>query len=400
MMNNNYKGYFSTFPKEEYVERYKKAQKIMTSKNIDVLILTQKENIEYFAGYYTSHWTVKGLQNGVVLLYPDGDPTLVVPDFLSGTADKTTWVEDIVIHNGTHAIPRDFMNLVVDQLKAKGLLKGKRVAIEKGPEMKMGLAKEDHDILMDALADAEVVSGEDVIWGTRSIKSKREIECIKKAVSLTANAYRNLRDNYMRIGFSEVDMVRFVQTSVINNGADFMGFLNIRAGKPRYTMGDSFPHEKAVAHDGDMLILDSGAMYKGYFSDVCRVVYMGEPTKRHHEIYKMAVDAQKAGINAVKPGVKVSEVYNAVRRVLAEYNIKDTLSMCGHAYGLDLHEPPIITADCDDILQEGMVITIEPWIHDYHDLGVFAVEDTLVVTTDGHENITNLEKDELWVINR
>ncbi|SHD75973.1 M24 family metallopeptidase [Schnuerera ultunensis] len=395
-ISNNYRALFATFPKEEYIERCKKAQKIMASKDIDVMILTQKENIEYFSGYYTTHWAVKGIPNGVVLFYADEMPALVVPDFLSGTAERTSWLEDVIIHHKTHAKPRDLIHMVVDLLKTKKLL-NKRIAIEMGPEIMINLTKEDHDILMDALSDAEIVSSEDIIWGTRSIKSEREIECIRKAVASTAKAYKALKDNFLKHGVSEIDIAKYVQIKMLEYGADGVGFINFRAGRERYPMGDTYPQERTI-REGDMLVLDGGALYKGYWADICRVVHVGTPSKEHLRMHEIALNAQKAGINVVKAGTKVSEIYKAVRQILKESKVQDRLSMCGHAVGKDLHEPPILTADCDTILEEGMVITIEPWIHDYDGLGIIAVEDIVVVTAEGCENITNLEKKDLWTI--
>lgn len=397
MLKTNFRALFATFPKEEYLERCRKAQQIMIKNNIDVLILTQKDNVEYFSGYYTTHWVVKGIPNGVLLLYPQDMPTLVVPDFLSGTAERTSWLEDLIIHEKTHAKPRDLMNMVIDILSTKKLT-NKRIAIEKGPEIKMNLTKEDHDLLMQGISEAEVLSGSDVIWGTRAIKSAREIDCMKKAMYSTVEAYKDLKSNFLKPGISEIEIAKFVQIKMLEYGADGTGFINFRAGKERYRMSDTYPQNRRL-QAGDMLILDGGAMYKGYLADICRTAHVGEPTREHLKMYNIALTAQKAGINAVKPGVKASEVYKAVRHVIEkEYNIEDRLSMCGHALGLDPHEPPILTADCDTILQEGMIINIEPWIYDYDGLGVFAVEDEVIVTSDGCENITELEKEELWII--
>lgn len=396
MSKSNYRAFYATFPKEEYLERCRKAQQIMIKKDIDVLILTQKENIEYFSGYYTTHWGVKGIPNGVVLLYPQDMPTLVVPDFLSGTAERTSWLEDIVIHQKTHAIPRDLMNMVIDVITTKKLM-NKRIAIEKGPEIKMSLTKEDHDLLMGGLSDLEVVSGSDIIWGTRAIKTQREIDCMKIAVSSTAKAYKDLKDNFLKPGISEIEIAKFVQMKMLEYGGDGIGFINFRAGKERYPMADSHAQNR-VLQQGDMLVLDGGATYKGYWADICRVAYVGEPTKEHLKMYKIAVDAQKAGIDAIKAGVRAGDVYMAVREILKETGLPDRLSMCGHALGLDPHEPPILTADSDVLLEEGMIINIEPWIYDFDGVGVMAVEDELVVTADGSENITNLEKDELWTV--
>ena len=396
MSKNNYRALFATFPKEEYLERCRKAQEIMIKRNIDVLILTQKDNVEYFSGYYTTHWVVKGIPNGVLLLYPQDMPTLVVPDFLSGTAERTSWLDDLIIHQKTHARPRDLMNMVIDLLKVKKLA-NKRIAIEKGPEIKMNLTKEDHDLLMEGISEAEVVSGVDVIWGTRAIKSPREIDCLKKAVSSTVKAYKDLKNNFLKPGISEIEIATFTQIKMLEYGADGTAFINFRAGKERYRMSDTYPQDRKL-QKGDMLVLDGGAMYKGYLADICRVAHVGEPTPEHFKMYNIALTAQKAGINAVKPGVRALEVYKAVREVIKEYNIEDRLSMCGHALGLDPHEPPILTENCDTVLQEGMVINIEPWIYDYDGLGIFAVEDEVIVTSDGYENITNLEKEELWII--
>lgn len=386
---------FSEFPKSEYEKRQRKAQEIMQEKNIDGLLLTQKENIEYFSGYMTTHWGAKGFSIGAVVIPRIGDPVLIVPSFLRYTAEKTSWIKDIRGLEEAHTVPRQFSDVVLAAMKEKGLNKG-RIGIEIGRHVTVQMPLVDFDAIRSNLKSVNFVSGADIIWGVRKIKSSLEIGRIKKACNITLKAYEKLFE-VVKSGMTESDICRIFSQVVIENGGD-IGFTNIRAGPERYPMADTFPYNWKI-RKGDMLIVDAGGSYRQYKCDICRVGVVGKPSEKHQLLYETCRKAQEASLNALKPGIEAGVVFDTAMEIIKKSGIKlPILDLIGHGIGLDTHEPPVICAGVTEIIEPGMIFCIEPWIYDWYGLGVFAIEDQVLVTDEGYETLAAVEKEKLWII--
>lgn len=386
---------FSEFPESEYEMRLKKAQETMEERNIDTLLLTQKENLEYFTGYMTTHWGAKGFAIGAALIPKVGEPVLIIPSFLRYTAEKTSWVKDIRGLEASHTVPRRFPDVVITAIKEKRLDRGV-IGIEIGPHVTVQMPLVDFDKVRSSLKNAKFVSGADVIWGARTIKSHLELERIKKACEITRKAYDRLFQE-VKAGMTEQKISAIFRLAILEEGGD-VGFTNIRAGSERYPMADTFPYDRKI-RKGDMLIVDAGGAYRGYICDICRVGVVGKPTAKHKLLYETCVKAQKAGLEALKPGVKAGEVFKASMAVMKAAKVKlPVLDLIGHGIGLDVHEPPIICDGGLEVLRPETVLCVEPWIYDWYGLGVFAVEDQVVVTEKGFEVLAAVEKEELWTI--
>lgn len=195
---------FAEFPKSEYEKRQQKAQEFMEEKNIDGLLITQEENVEYFSGYMTTHWGAKGFSVGAVVIPKIGDPVLIVPSFLRYTAEKTSWIKDIRDLKEAHTVPRQFSDVVVAAMKEKELEKG-RIGIEIGHHVTVQMPLVDFDAMRSNLKGADFVSGTEIIWDVRKIKSPLEIEKIKKACSITVKAYEKLFE-MVKPGMTERDI--------------------------------------------------------------------------------------------------------------------------------------------------------------------------------------------------
>jgi Xaa-Pro dipeptidase len=164
---------------------------------------------------------------------------------------------------------------------------------------------------------------------------------------------------------------------------------------------------------GDIVMLDGGTVYRGYWSDIIRQACIGEPSKKQEELYEIARKANEAAIEAVKPGVTVHEICNVALRTVrnagfGQYLISEGV---GHALGLQIHEPPWIRSGSQEKLEPGMVITLEPCLYDtpiaeYHrykpnetglgGVGIFAVEDDVLVTESGNDVLSLMPRD-LWI---
>jgi len=257
---------FAEFPESEYQKRQRIAQKYMNENNIDGLLLTQKENVEYFSGYMTTHWGAKGFSVGALVMPSSGDPVLIVPDFLRYTAEKTSWIKDIRGLREAHTTPRQFSNVVIASIREKSLAKG-RIGIEIGRHVTVQMPLIDFDNVRSRLKETDFMDGSEIIWKARVIKSPLEIVRIKKACSITVKAYEKLFE-LVKPGMTETDISRIFSQTIIENGGD-VGFINIRAGPERYPMADTIQYHRKI-RKGDMLIVDAGGAYGRYKCDISR----------------------------------------------------------------------------------------------------------------------------------
>ncbi len=389
-----YRLKWADFPKDEYETRVRRAQELMSQEGLDVVILTSGENVEYFSGFQNGHWNSKSFPTGALLLHREKEPVLIIPRFFSGTAWSTSWVSDLAIFNEPHAAPREFGKVLVDAVRALG---GSTAVIgfERGTHLSPSWNLDDLAYVTGELARGELRSAAGVIWGTRMIKSERELERMRWLTRITDQAITTVR-NQLATGQTEVGIGTSIATEMMDLGADTTSFRNIRAGKDRYHCSDSLPQQRPLI-EGDLLIIDTGAKYGSYVTDVAYTTHIGRATSRHHEIYDVVVRAQEAAVEQCRPGVAAKEVFLAAARVIEESGLQ-SLDMIGHGIGMDLHEPVMLTPYNDEPLQAGMVLAVEPWLYDSSGLGVFALEEHVHVTEDAPEMLSSIERDSLMEI--
>lgn len=380
------------FPVSEYEARYKKAKKLMEERKIDALLLTQRENVEYFSGFLTHLWEAK-YRPFVAILPRDGNPALILPRLERVCAEKTSWIKDLRIwEDPSDTYDRILCaNLVAITVKDLGLAESK-IGVESGYDLRIGMPLRDFNFIMSSLPEAKFVDAWDVIWGCRMFKSKLEREKIKKATDITCKgteeAFRNLRS-----GMTEVDLHRLMCLGFFNNGADEIGFCNVRVSTDpwRAVMANSFAYDVKIK-DGDLLFADVGAKYGGYFADQGRMGWCGKPPAEIKKRYAAAAKATDSAIEAMAPGVKISDIFQiAVDTLRKETGEVPPMARVGHGLGMDIHEPPNVGPKMTITLEPGMIITIEPEI--FSPKGAMFAEDVIAITETGHEDYTYIKKE-------
>ncbi len=234
------------------------------------------------------------------------------------------------------------------------------------------------------LANKEIVEFDGVVEKLRECKTESEIEIIKEAVALTDAAFSHVIAN-AKPGMSELELKLMAENYHILHGAEAQSFSAIVAAGAN----GALPHASAtdyVIKEGDMITLDFGCQYKGYCSDMTRSFVLGEPTEpeiiKIHEIVKTAMLMQ---IDVVKAGVKCKDVDKVGRDYIAQMGYGDKfIHGTGHGVGLEVHEAPTVSYMSEQVLEPGMIITIEPGIY-VEGLGGVRVEQDLVVRENGCE---------------
>ena len=227
--------------------------------------------------------------------------------------------------------------------------------------------------------------------GIRIRKDASEIKGIRASASLLDTGYRDAA-RLIRPGAIERDVALSIEMALRRRGADGLAFDTIIASGPR----GALPHGKAsekVIKKGEFVVVDMGVLMDGYNSDETRTFVVGRATTRQSEIYGIVRDAQARALDAIRPGVKAGEVDAAAREHIRKSGYGKYFGHgTGHGVGLDIHEGPSIAPGNDEILVEGMVITVEPGIY-IPGWGGVRIEDMVLVKKGGYELLTKTGKD-------
>ncbi|MEM2896283.1 MAG: Xaa-Pro peptidase family protein, partial [Candidatus Bathyarchaeia archaeon] len=232
------------------------------------------------------------------------------------------------------------------------------------------------------------------IWELRMVKSKSEIERIRKACEITSKAYKKCFET-IKEGMSEIEVMRIL-----------FDFISKEGGSSPWCIMNSGPYNYDVVSwgpanfklkKGNLLWIDAGCTYKDYGSDFSRMVSIGEPSEKQKRAHRIVCKITKTCIEAIKPGVKVSHIAKLCNKEFQKEGLTITFraGRIGHGMGMMLTEPPHIAVYDETMLKPGMVITIEPGI--VADYGCFHVEENVAITEDGYEVLSTASR-ELKVI--
>jgi Xaa-Pro aminopeptidase len=230
-----------------------------------------------------------------------------------------------------------------------------------------------------------------LVMGQRMIKDAEELKLIKAAVQLGAKVY-NEALRWLKPGVVETEVAGRLEYAARRGGADGMSFETIVAGGKRGALPHGRASHAAIPKRG-FVVLDSGVILRDYCSDMTRTVHVGRVGRPEREWYAAVLEAQLAGIAAVRPGVTAGEVDEAARSVLRKAKLDRYFThSTGHGVGLEIHEPPRLGKAQTERLEPGMVITIEPGIY-VPEKGGIRIEDMVVVTAGSAEVLTPVTKE-------
>jgi len=225
----------------------------------------------------------------------------------------------------------------------------------------------------------------------RMVKSPTERERIRRSVMTNSKAFEQAVAR-VRPGMKEQDLAADLEYRMRRLGAEKPSFETIVAGGVR----SALPHAQPTAarfEKGELIVVDMGAVEEGYCSDMTRMLFLGTPGAKVKRTYKAVLEAQLAGIAAVRAGVRTAAVDAATRKVLKGYGLDGAfIHSTGHGLGLEIHEPPRLGKGDKGRLKAGMAITIEPGVY-IEGFGGIRIEDTVLVTEKGCEILTPTGKE-------
>ena len=247
--------------------------------------------------------------------------------------------------------------------------------------------------ITDALSDFAVSSDTALsrkIAALRSIKSKNELDLIKKAQALTDKTFSYISDR-IAAGRTEKEIMLDMEFFIRKEGSEGVSFDFIVVSGKNSSLPHGVPTDKKI-ETGDFVTMDFGAVVGGYRSDMTRTVAVGKADSLQTEIYNTVLDAQKAALDAIKPDAICCDVDKIARDIIANAGYGDCFGHgLGHSVGLEIHENPACNTRDTTPLKEGMIMTVEPGIYIENRFGV-RIEDMVYVTSNGIENLTKSPK--------
>jgi Xaa-Pro aminopeptidase len=230
------------------------------------------------------------------------------------------------------------------------------------------------------------VATQGLVAKLREVKDADEIRKMRRAAALGCKLFEGVLTN-LSAGETEAEIALVMELEARRAGAEAMSFETIVASGKRSALPHGRASKAKLPHRG-FVTLDFGVLLDGYCSDMTRTVHLGKATVREWDVYHSVLEAQQAGVSTVVAGARSSEVDEAARSVLKKAKLDKWFThSTGHGVGLEIHEGPRLAAKQQQVLEPGMVITIEPGVYLPGEFGV-RIEDMVLVTEKGHEVLT------------
>ncbi|MDI9644107.1 MAG: Xaa-Pro peptidase family protein [Candidatus Verstraetearchaeota archaeon] len=355
----------------DYAGRISKLASKLDDEGILAALITAPENIHYLTGAPF----VRGSAGKLLLVWKEGHATLILTELDYEEAKDS-------VAGGLELIKTNLFERPLERLRSI-LPSSSKVGYEEGA---MSAAMNDR-----IGANYVLVPLGGAIEKMREIKDKEEISMIEKAQSINDQAFEKALANF-REGMTELEIAAELEYMIRRYGGEAYAFETIVASGPRGVYPHGMPSNRRPS-GGESVVIDFGAKYGGYCSDMTRTVFFGEPKPELRKMYEAVRDAQEAAIEEVSIGVTGKELDDVARRVIGDHGYgKYFVHGLGHGVGIDIHEAPTVSASNPNPLSPGNVITIEPGVY-VPGVGGVRIEDLLVVTEGGRRNLTKFSRE-------
>ncbi len=390
---------------------------LINSKQAEGILIKHPSNVFYITGYSGEDCYLFMSKNGVANLYVDGRYyERAVNEMDNNTTgynnrnnyDKYNNINNADINHIQNYKNKNIINVkyfkepykdIASNLKSEFKLKSKNIILFESLyftyEEYLGFKKE--------LKDFKLMPAHNLMLKLRCLKTEEEIKNIKKAISIAEQsmsyAIKNIAENYISgKKITELDVANNYRINLLNFGSsEDAAFETIVLKAERSAMPHGIPLDNNIINDGkdNILLCDFGAKYNHYNSDETITLFFGTPGRKFSDIYETVYAAQQLAISSIKPGLKFCELDKIARDYIDKKGYGQYfIHSLGHGVGLDIHEYPYVSFKNEDIIQEGMVFTIEPGVY-IEGFGGVRIEDMCLVAKDGAEVLTTIKKDKI-----
>lgn len=348
------------FPEAEFRTRTARAQALMADAGLGALLLTTEPEVRYYTGFLTRFWE-SPTRPWFIVVPAAGDPIAVIPSIGAHLMGQT-WVSDIRTWQAPD-YDDDGVGLLADALR-EVVPDGEAIGVADQMESHLRMPLASLHALEGALGARRIVCDAAITRRLRLVKSAAEIEKISFAVQIADRAYDRVPE-IAGEGVPLSQIFRDFQALCLNEGADWVPYLAGAAEVGGY--GDVIsPATDAALLTGDVLMLDTGLVWDGYFCDFDRNFSVGAPSEAVADGHARLIDASDAAFALARPGALICDLFHAMNDVVnpsgTGLKAGSDAGRLGHGLGMQLTEwPSIIAADRTE-LAEGMVLTLEPGV--------------------------------------
>lgn len=380
------------FPESEFKKRTDAAQARMAEDGIDAILLTTEPEIRYFTGFLTQFWQ-SPTRPWFLLIPAHGKPIAVIPQ-IGAVCMGRTWIDDIRTWSSPQ--PEDEgLSLLAETIR-QTVWPGGKIGIAMGPETYVRVPMADWTRLKGMLHVYTCMDASPILRDLRMVKSEAEIAKIGHVCGLASGVFNRMAE-IAHVGMLETEVFRRFKIACLEAGVDDVSYLVGGAGPDGYGDIISPPTDRAIA-ERDVLILDTGCTFDGYFCDFDRNYAFGSASDSVRRAYATVWEATEAGFEAAKPGATCADLYRAMQGVMEKGGAEgNDVGRLGHGLGMQLTEWPSNRLGDETVLKPGMVMTLEPGMTFDGDKAMVH-EENLVIRESGAEWLTTRAPAEIPII--
>ena len=343
-------------------ERIKKLREELDNLSLKGMIITNPVNIRYLTGL---------LAEGTLIIGKRENTFITDSRYIEDVSNRVTIEQELAVENMNNLNSVDYEHFFE---------RDSQIGFEEG-----FVTYADYKDLMQKYK-VDLMETESIIERIRSVKDKDEIENIKKACEITDKAFEYIINN-LKFGMTEKQLAYKVERFMLSEGADGLAFDTIIASGEESSRPHSVPNDRVIKQ-GDIVLIDMGAKYNGYCSDMSRTVFVGEC--KFEKEYQFVLEQQQKIISGFKAGANIKPIIDMAYK---DYEVEgyDVMHAFGHNLGLEIHENPALRNKDDIYLKKNNVVAVEPGIYEFGKFGI-RIEDTYLITNDGVEQLTKSDK--------
>ncbi|MGB3410907.1 MAG: Xaa-Pro peptidase family protein [Microthrixaceae bacterium] len=360
-------------PPMDVAARIDRLRKLFEQSQIDALLVTNLVNVRYLCGFTGSA--------GLLLITPDEAVFVSDGRYRDQSAAELSGAG---VNARIDIVGADPDSAIADAVRAAGV-------------KRLGLEEQSVSWALQRRWDSELFTGGNLVptgglvEELRLVKEPAESARIRSACAIADRALMDVRHR-LADGPTEIEFGLELDARMRQLGAADVSFETIVASGPNGAKPHHHPSRRQIV-EGDLVVIDFGALVDGYHSDMTRTLAVGDIGPQRQKMFDVVIESQQAGVDAVAQGVEASAVDAACRAVIDDAGWGDAfLHGTGHGVGLDIHEEPRVSSRSAATLVAGHVVTVEPGVY-LPDLGGVRIEDTLLVTEDGSDRLTRATKD-------
>ncbi len=348
-------------------------RRLIAESGLEAVVATAPENLTHCSGYYNLDQRLLPEHLHACIWTAEGEPTLIIP---RRERKLETFVRDVREHTAYGDSDEQGLDLLAEALRARGAERG-RVGMDLRHMSAVHLRG-----LEARLPDLKVVDATNLFGRMRMVKTSAEIAILRRAAVATEKAIA-IGYAQARPGDTEKSVVDAMDCHLEKLGAEAVAF-NVMASGERTVQGHHRAEPVAIV-EGDVMRVDYGGLFDGYYTDLVRMAVVGRPSDRQRMAYATCHAVHQRCLAALRPGITGHQIYELAVGVYAEMGLPLTRDMFGHSIGLAVHERPVFCAGDHRALEPGVVVCVENGYTDLEHKERYHVEDMLAITENGCE---------------